>query len=72
MQSADLQASLGFLQAIHLVAKKAKTNKKLCQTLSTAVGRLRPCLEEVDMVELDQEEQNNNSQRKAPFVFCVF
>eukprot|EP00210_Caulerpa_lentillifera_P009388 g8950.t1 len=63
MQSADLQASLGFLQAIHLVAKKAKTNKKLCQTLSTAVGRLRPCLEEVDMAELDHEEQNNHSLR---------
>eukprot|EP00210_Caulerpa_lentillifera_P001852 g1781.t1 len=64
MQSTDLQASLGFLQAIHLGAKKAKTNKRLCQTLSTAVGRLRPCLEEVDMAEPDHEKQNNHSLRK--------
>ena len=59
MQSADLQACLGFLQAIHYSAKVANVNKEVCQSLSRVVGRIRPCLEEVDMA--DNGEQHNSS-----------
>jgi len=59
MQSADLQACLGFLQAIHYSAKVANVNKEVCRSLSRVIGRIRPLLEEVDMVDGGQE--NNAS-----------
>lgn len=65
MQCADLQACLGFLQAIHYSAKIANVNKEICQKFSRVVGRIRPLLEEVDMT--DSGEQHKASLRKPSF-----
>ena len=65
MQSADLQACLGFLQAIHFSAKVANVNKEVCQSLSRVIGRIRPCLEEVDMAEPENGAQHNSSLRNT-------
>ena len=63
MESVDLQACLGFLQAIHYSAKIANVNKDICQNLSCVVGRVRPCLEEVDMAEHENAEQHSSELR---------